>query len=129
MEPDAELDRLARLVIGAAIEVHKRLGPGYPESVYGNALAIELGKAGVGFERESPIAVVYDGEVIGEGRLDFLIERRLVVELKTVEKVGNVHLGQVISYLKMIKQPLGLLLNFHAARMKDGVHRVVYTQQ
>lgn len=126
-EPHAELDELARRVIGAAIRVHKQLLAGFPESVYGNALAIELSNEGLTFQREYPVAVVYDGQVVGEGRVDFFVEGRLVVELKAVEAITNVHMGQVISYLKMVKEPLGLILNFRVARMKDGVHRVVYS--
>lgn len=129
IEPDAELDQLARSVIGAAIEVHKQLGPGYSELVYGNALALEFHKRQISFQREYPISVVYDGQVVGEGRADFFVGRRLIVELKAVEKVINIHLGQVIAYLKMVKEPLGLLLNFHVPMMKEGVHRVVYSQQ
>lgn len=127
-EPDAKLDDLARRVIGAAIRVHKQLLAGFPESVYGNALAIELSKEGLTFQREYPVAVVYDGQVVGEGRVDFFVEGRLVVELKAVEAITNVHMGQVISYLKMVKEPLGLILNFRVSRMKDGVHRVVYSE-
>lgn len=126
-EPDAKLDELARRVIGAAIRVHKHLLAGFPESVYGNALAIELAREGLAFHREYPVAVVYDGQVVGEGRVDFFVEDRLVVELKAVEAITNVHMGQVISYLKMVKEPLGLILNFRTARMKEGVHRVVYS--
>ena len=127
-EPDADLDELARAVIGAAIAVHKELGPGFPESIYAGALEVELHRRSISFEREHPVRVLYQGQVVGEGRVDFFIGGRLIVELKAVEKVLNIHLGQVISYLKMVKEPLGLLLNFHVPVMKEGIHRVVYSQ-
>lgn len=128
-EPDAELDQLARGVIGAAIAVHKELGPGFPESVYAKALEVELRQRRISFEREYPVSVVYQGQLVGEGRADFFVGGRLIVELKAVEKVLNIHLGQVIAYLKMVRQPLGLLLNFHVSKMKEGIHRVVYSPQ
>ncbi|MEM1028008.1 MAG: GxxExxY protein [Planctomycetota bacterium] len=128
-EPDAEIDELARRVIGAAIEVHRRLnGPGFLESVYETALAIELDFLGIPYERQKIFRIPYRNQVAGEGRLDFLVDGRLVVELKAVDKVIPIHFATVKSYLKAFDEPLGLILNFRVPLMRDGIHRVVWTQ-
>ena len=124
-EPDAETDRLAQKVIGAAIEVHRALGPGFLESVYEQAMGIELGLLGISFERQVPVAVAYKGHSIGESRLDLLVEGRPVVELKAVDQFAPIHTAQVMSYLKATGHRLGLLINFNVVRLKDGVKRVV----
>ena len=120
-----ELNRLVERVIGAAIEVHRTLGPGYLEKVYEEALAIEFGLQGIPFERQHPVAVLYKGLACGQGTLDFLVSRVLVVELKTVEQLAEIHRAQVISYLKVTNLELGLLINFHVPVLKDGVKRVI----
>lgn len=127
-EPDPELDELARLVIGAAIAVHSELGPGFLEKIYEEALCIELGRLGIEFERQKRVEVTYRGAKVGEPVIDLIVGGRLVVERKAVEAIHPVHLAQVISYLRTIGEPLGLLLNFQVARMKDGVKRVVWTK-
>ena len=114
-EPSKRLDRLARMVIGAAIEVHRHLGPGYLESVYEEALIVELGLRSGPFERQVPIRVVYKGHDIGDGRLDLLVDTELIVEMKAVEMLAPIHSAQVISYLKATGRHLGLLINFNAA--------------
>ena len=124
-EPDAETDRLAQEVIGAAIEVHRALGPGFLESVYEQAMSIELGLLGISFERQVPVAVTYKGHSIGESRLDLLVDGKLIVELKAVDQFAPVHTAQVMSYLKATGHRLGLLVNFNVVRLKDGVKRVV----
>ncbi len=124
-EPDQELDQLAHAVIGAAIEVHRHLGPGYLECVYEEALAVELEMRGVAFERQMPFAVVYKRKQIGEGRLDLFVEKRLVVELKAVEILAPIHKAQLISYLKANECMLGLLINFNVEMLRDGIQRVV----
>ena len=124
-EPDADLDRLAHEVIGAAIEVHRVLGPGYLESVYEEALSVELGLRGVPFVRQAPVAVQYKGRSVGEGKLDLLVGGRLVVELKAAESLLPIHSAQVISYLKATGCRLGLLANFNSAVLKDNIKRVV----
>ena len=124
-EPDAETDRLAQEVIGAAIEVHRALGPGFLESVYEQAMSIELGLLGTSFERQVPVAVTYKGHSIGESRLDLLVDGKLIVELKAVDQFAPVHTAQVMSYLKATGHRLGLLINFNVVRLKDGVKRVV----
>ena len=129
-EPSAEADALATLVVGAAIEVHRQLGPGYPESVYENALCIELAARAIPFERQHPVTVRYRGELVGEGRIDIMAGGILVVELKSVEELARVHFAQVKAYLRATRQELGLLLNFDVALLKDGgIHRVVCTHR
>jgi len=125
MEPDAETDRLAQEVIGAAIEVHRALGPGFLESLYEQAMSIELGLRGISFERQVPVAVNYKGHSIGESRLDLLVDGRLIVELKAVDQFASIHTAQVMSYLKATGHRLGLLINFNVIRLKDGVKRIV----
>jgi len=128
-EPDAEVDVWARRVIGAAIEVHRHLGPGYLESVYEEALAIEFGLQGIPFERQKTIAAIYKGRPVGEGRLDFLVAGQLVVELKTVDAFAPIHKAQVISYLKATQLDLGLLLNFKVPVLRKGIKRVIQTDE
>jgi GxxExxY protein len=124
-EPDAETDRLAQEVIGAAIEVHRALGPGFLESLYEQAMSIELGLRGISSQRQVPVAVDYKGHSIGESRLDMLVEGKLIVELKAVDQFAPIHTAQVMSYLKATGHRLGLLINFNVVRLKDGVKRVV----
>jgi GxxExxY protein len=119
------LDGLARVVVDSALEVHKALGPGFAESVYEEALAIELGGRGIRFERQAPVRVTYKGFAVGEGRIDMLVGGELVVELKAVEALATIHVSQVISYLKAPNRPLGLLITFNTALLRDGIRRVV----
>jgi GxxExxY protein len=114
----------SRIVIGAAIKVHTALGPGLLESAYGSCLHYEFKKAGLRFEHEVHLPLMYDGTEIPRAyRIDFIVEHSLIVELKCVERVLPVHLAQLVSYLKLSGRMLGLLLNFNVARMRDGVHR------
>lgn len=124
-EPSERADLLARTVIGAAIAVHRALGPGYPESVYEEAMAIELAHQGLRYRRQHTVGVFYRDQRVGEGRLDFLVEDALVVELKAVERLAAVHRAQVLAYLKATGLALGLLLNFNEAVLKDGLERIV----
>ena len=119
-EPDRQTDALANAVIGAAIEVHRMLGPGYLEGVYEESLAIELGLRGIPFERQKSVAAHYKGRPVGEGRLDMLVGGRLVVELKAVDALAPIHTAQVMSYLKTTGLLLGLLINFHVPLLKRG---------
>jgi len=113
-------------VIGAAIEVHRILGPGLLESAYQECLVHELGLRGISLECEVPICVDYKGLFLGHAyRADLLIEDRLIVELKTVEQINPIHKAQLLTYLRLLKKPLGLLINFNTAALKDGVCRVV----
>jgi len=120
-----ELNSLIERVIGAAIEVHRGLGPGYLEKVYEEALAVELSLRGIKFERQYSVAVVYKGHPCGGGKLDFLVEDALILELKTVDALGDIHRAQVISYFKVTNLDIGLLLNFQVSVMKEGIKRVI----
>ena len=124
-EPEKGIDLLARAVIGAAIEVHRHLGPGFLESVYEESLSVELELRGIPFTRQQPVSVNYKGQAVGEGRLDILVDNQLIVELKAIEAFDSIHIAQVISYLKTTGYPLGLLINFNVPVLKDGIKRVI----
>ena len=126
-EVAAEINELAGRVIGAAIEVHRRLGPGYLEVVYERAAAIELGLRGIPFRRQHPIDVSYKNRNVGAGFIDILVADCIVVELKAVEALHPIHSAQVISYLKAEHLSLGLLINFNVPVLKDGIRRIVLT--
>jgi GxxExxY protein len=125
VEPEEGLDRLAHQVIGAAIEVHRRLGPGFLESVYEEALCIELKLRGIPFERQVKRDIDYKGHSVGEGRMDLLVDKWLVVELKAVDGLAPIHSAQVISYLKATGYRLGLLINFNVPVLKEGIRPVI----
>ena len=127
-EPGEELDKLAYEVIGAAMEVHRALGPGYLESVYEEALCVELRERGLSFERQLEIAIDYKGHAVGKGRLDLFVENKLVVELKTIERFAPIHKAQAISYLKATGLELALLINFNVPLLKEGVKRVILSK-
>ena len=127
-EPDFELDKLARAVIGAAIEVHRHLGPGFLESIYEEALAVELSLLAIPFARQVGMEICYKGGCVGQYRLDFLVDQRLVVEIKAVEGFTAVHEAQLLAYLKATKLHLGLLINFNTHRLRDGIKRLVFSQ-
>jgi GxxExxY protein len=123
MEPDPELKRVTNLVIGAAIAVHRELGPGYAESVYQKALAIEFEARGIVYASQHRFALTYRGQPVGEGLLDFLV-KGVVVEIKSVEMLSPVHTAQVIGYLRAAKLKLALLINSNVKLLKDGIKRV-----
>ncbi len=127
-EPSADVDDLARRVIGAAIEVHRHLGPGFPERIYEEALCFELEQRQIPFARQPIIEVAYKGRKVGEGKLDLWIDQRLVVELKAVEQLLPKHKAQGKAYLQATKNELALVISFNEAMLKDGIHRVVLTQ-
>lgn len=120
-----EMRQLTGAVIGAAIEVHRLLGPGFLESVYHKALEVEFQMRGIPYKSKPPVAVNYKGYQVGEGELDFLISDVLIVELKAVEKLAPIHEAQVISYLKMTNQYLALLINFNVPVLKEGIKRII----
>jgi GxxExxY protein len=121
-----KLNELSQRVIGLCIEVHRILGSGLLESAYEIALAHELSLAGISFQRQIDQPVIYKEVRLDCGyRLDFLIEGELILELKAVQEVIPIHLAQLLTYLKLNQKPLGLLINFHAPLLKDGIHRVV----
>ena len=118
-------EALSEQILGCCIRVHRALGPGFLESVYEAAVAIELEKAGIFFERQKVVTVFYEGKEVGEHRLDFLVERRVVLELKACRGIEDVHLVITRSYLKATHCPLGLVVNF--ARPTLEIRRVVLT--
>lgn len=126
-EPGRDVDASAHEVIGAAIEVHRHLGAGYLESVYESALAYELTQRQIPFQRQPPFAVRYKDQMVGEGRMDLLVEQKLIVELKAVEAILPIHKAQVINYLKATDHSLALLINFNVKVLRDGIHRIVLT--
>lgn len=126
-QPSEEVEELAHAVIGAAVEMHKSLGPGFPESVYEQALCHELELRNIPFARQVPIVVRYKGQIVGEGRLDLLIGGSLVVELKAIDALSSVHTAQVVAYLKATGHQLGLLVNFNVPILKSGIRRVINT--
>ncbi len=123
-----DVERLATRVIGAALEVHSQIGPGFIENVYEEALCVELEISGVPFVRQAPISLIYKGRLVGEGRLDLLVGNILIVELKAVEALTSVHTAQVISYLKTTSLQLGLLINFNVASLKQGIRRIILSK-
>jgi len=117
---------LSHEVIGAAIEVHRVLGPGLLESVYGVALCRELWLRGISTERQVRVPVSYKGADLGsEMRLDLLIERKIIVEIKTVGKLISIHRTQLLTYLRLRNLWLGLLINFNVDVLRDGIRRVL----
>jgi len=117
---------LSKKIIGAAIEVHRYLGPGLLESAYSRCLARELCIQGIGYNSEIAIPLEYKGEKIEAGyRLDFLIDGRVIVELKSVEQLLPIHDAQLLSYLRLTDKKLGLLINFNVAVLKNGIKRIV----
>lgn len=122
----ASCDRLAREVVDAAFKVHSALGPGLLESVYETCLAYELEKRGLEVRRQVQAPVVYDALRVEAGlRVDLLVGGDLIVELKAVDRFSDVHVAQVLTYLKLLDKQLGLLVNFNVALLKDGIRRVV----
>ena len=121
-----EDERVARLIVDSAYTVHKTLGAGLLESVYETCLCHELDKRGLAYKRQVVVPLVYDGIKFAEGfRLDVLVEGRIICELKSVERMENVHLSQVLTYLKLTGNRLGFLINFNVSLIKNGIRRVI----
>lgn len=125
-EPDREVEELARVAVDCGFRIHNDLGPGLLESVYEAILAAKLARRGLKVERQKPLDIHYEGLILKEGfRMDLLVEGRLILELKSVETLAPVHGKQLLTYLRLTGQPLGLLMNFGAATFRQGVKRVV----
>lgn len=117
---------LSYRIIGIALDLHKNLGPGLLESTYENALAFDLRAAGLEVKQQHPMPFIYKEIKMDVGyRLDLLVENRVIVEVKSLENLAPVHYAQVLTYLKLSKLPLGLLINFNTKLLKDGIHRIV----
>jgi len=121
-----QLNELAEVVIGAAIEVHRALGAGFEEATYHRAMQVELKARGIPYRCEAPVELHCRGVTIGQGRIDLLVEEALVVELKSAEANPAKYRRQVLAYLKATGLSLGLVINFNVELLKDGVTRVVY---
>jgi GxxExxY protein len=122
----SKLNELSNRVIGLCIEVHRELGPGLLESAYEEALAYELTLAGIKFERQRDMPLLYKGIRLDCGyRLDLVVEGELILELKTVSELLPVHHAQVLTYLKLERRSLGLLINFNVPVLKNGIRRIV----
>ena len=120
-----DLNSISEVIIGCAIEVHRSLGPGLLESIYQKALCIELKLAGLNYENERVIDVEYKGEMIGQFRMDIVVEDLIVVELKSVERFDPVFEAQLLGYMRLGGFKLGLLINFNNKLLKDGIKRLI----
>ena len=119
-------NEISRLIVGAAIEVHRVMGPGLLESVYHACMKSELKNRDLEFESEVPLYVEYKGEVIQEAyRLDLIVEDKVVLELKAIERLAAKHKAQLLTYLRLSNKKLGLLINFNESTLKSGLKRVV----
>lgn len=128
-ELSEEYHALSGSIVGSAIEVHRTLGPGFLESVYEEAMCKELQLRGISYSCQHGCKVDYKGTHVGEGRVDLLVERKIIVELKAVEALAPIHTAQVISYLKMMRLPLGLLFNFNVPiLMPHGFRRIILSE-
>ncbi len=126
MEEIDRLDQLSRRIIGAAIEVHRHLGPGLLESAYESCLVFELRLAGFKVDEQKPLPIVYQEVRLDCGyRLDLVVEDEIVVEIKAVEKLLPIHEAQLLSYLRLAHKRVGLLMNFHVPVLKNGLKRIV----
>ena len=117
---------IANKTIGLAIEVHRALGPGLLESAYKECLAYKINQSGLFVEKEKPMPLVYEMVKLECGyRMDLLVEHKIVIEIKSVDALNDVHLAQTLTYLKLGNYKLGLLINFNVALLKNGIKRVV----
>jgi iron complex transport system substrate-binding protein len=121
-----DIDRLSAEVVDGAMRIHRDLGPGLLESVYEAVLTVSLERAGLRVERQKPIDIVFEGlQIPAAFRADLIVEGRLVVEIKLVERLSRVHGKQLLTYLRLLNQPVGLLLNFGGETMREGIRRIV----
>jgi GxxExxY protein len=126
MSEREELNQITEGIIGAAIEVHKNLGPGLLESAYQTALAYELGERGYDIDVEKALPLVYKNIKLDAGyRLDILVNKKVIVEIKSIEDIAPIHKAQLLSYLKLSGCKVGLLINFNVKLLKNGIHRIV----
>lgn len=126
MADERTIEEVAAVAVDCAYHIHRRLGPGLLESVYETVLEASLRRAGLSVARQLPISFHFDGMAFSDAfRIDLLVDGRLIIEIKSVEAFSKVHAKQLLTYLRLAEQPLGLLLNFGAATFRDGVKRVV----
>lgn len=125
-----ELNQITGSIVDAAMKVHTALGPGLLESVYQKCLCQELRKCGLAVQEQVWLPVVYDGTVIeGSYRIDLIVEDRVIVELKVVEQILDIHKAQLLSYLKLDNRQVGLLINFNVVHLRHGIRRLVNSYQ
>jgi GxxExxY protein len=126
MQNKESLDEITRRIIGAAIEVHRHLGPGLLESAYESCLVFELKRLGLKLEEQKPLPVIYKDVKLDCGyRLDLVVEDEIIIEIKAVEKLLPIHEAQLLSYLRLANKKVGLLMNFHVVVLKNGLKRIV----
>jgi GxxExxY protein len=119
-------NEIANKVIGIAIDIHKALGPGLLESVYKECLYYKIGKSGLWVEKEKPMPLIFEEVKLDCGyRIDLLVEKKLVIEIKSVDALNDIHLAQTLTYLKLGNYKLGLLINFNVVLLKDGIKRII----
>ena len=119
-------NEISRIIFNSALKVHKALGPGLLESAYEECLFYELKKTGLFVEKQKPLPLIYEEVKLDVGyRLDLFIERKVIIEIKSVESLTDVHLAQVLTYLKLSNSKLGMLINFNVSLIKDGIKRIV----
>jgi GxxExxY protein len=119
-------NEIANKIIGVAIEIHKALGPGLLESAYKECMYYKIGKSGLHVEKEKPMPLIFEEVKLDCGyRIDLLVEKKLVIEIKSVEALNDIHLAQTLTYLKLGDYKLGLLMNFNVVLLKDGIKRVI----
>jgi GxxExxY protein len=119
-------NEISNKIIGLAIEVHQNLGPGLLESAYKECLYYKLTKAGLSVEKEKPMPLIFEEVKLDCGyRIDLLVENKVVIEIKSVEAVADVHMAQTLTYMKLGNFKLGLLINFNVSLLKDGIKRIV----
>lgn len=121
-----EIDVITREIIGAAIEVHKRLGPGLLERTYEECLIVEFEERNLNYERQKSLEIKYKNKVVKNAfRIDLLVENQVIVELKAIEKTEKIHKSQLLTYLKLSNKKVGLLINFNVKALKEGITRVI----
>ena len=121
-----DINQLTYQIIGCAYEVHKTLGPGLLESTYETCLCYELEKAGIKYEKQKELIINYKGVRLDNGyRIDILVENNIVIELKSVEALLPVHTAQIMTYIKLSKKRIGLLINFNVTNLQNGIHRYI----
>ena len=120
-----ELELLIESTIGCCLNVHKELGPGLNEGIYARACCIELRATGLRFEREKAVVIRYRDKLLCHQRIDLLVEQKLIVEVKSVERLHPLHLAQTVGYLRVTGLRAGLLVNFNVPLLRDGIRRVV----
>ena len=119
-----QINELTEKVIGSAIEVHRNLGPGLLETTYEQCLAKELDLSGINFKNQAPLPIEYKGIKLECGyRVDFIVEKTLILELKSIEKILNIHKAQILTYMKLANINIGLLINFNVDLLKNGIQR------